>query len=183
MTFATTIFTYISSLLTIAAQVAVVLAIIALILDKVLKSKLIHDAVRLAGKFAMPLAFLIVVFATLGSLFYSDIAGFAPCNLCWFARILMYPLVVVFGVELFQKKEAAHVSGLIFSGIGVVLSLYQYLAQTLSIPLNCGAEETGASCSEIFFTFFGYVTIPMMTLTAFVLIFMLMILHVKRHRE
>src|SRR5258705_13166689 len=58
---------------------------------------------KFIGKYGLFFAFLISLVATLGSLFYSQIAGFTPCDLCWFQRIFMYPLVVLLGLALIKK--------------------------------------------------------------------------------
>ena len=40
-------------------------------------------------------AFVVAAVATGGSLFYSQVAHFVPCEFCWFQRILMYPLSIL----------------------------------------------------------------------------------------
>jgi Disulfide bond formation protein DsbB len=40
-------------------------------------------------------AFVVAAIATGGSLFFSEIAHFVPCELCWYQRICMYPLSIV----------------------------------------------------------------------------------------
>ena len=43
---------------------------------------------------ALWIAFLVAATATAGSLYFSEVADFVPCRLCWFQRIAMYPLAV-----------------------------------------------------------------------------------------
>lgn len=61
----------------------------------------------------------IAVVATAGSLYYSEVLGYTPCELCWIQRIFMYPLVVVFGVAAVKKDTAVALPGLFLSGIGI----------------------------------------------------------------
>src|SRR5690625_6744143 len=67
--------------------------------------------------------------ATLGSLFYSEVMGFVPCELCWIQRIFMYPLVMIYGVAAFKKDLSIALPGLFLSGIGMFISAYHYLLQ------------------------------------------------------
>src|SRR5699024_12031322 len=67
--------------------------------------------------------------ATVGSLYFSEIKGFAPCELCWIQRIFMYPLVIIYGVAALKKNIDIALPGLILSGIGMFISAYHYLIQ------------------------------------------------------
>ena len=125
---------------------------------------------------AIVLAFIVALVATLGSLFYSEIIGYEPCTLCWFQRIFMYPQVILLGMLLWKKRGAGIVDGnIILSIIGTAIALYHYLLQTGLTPgLPCSVTGYSVSCSERFVMSFGYITIPLMTLTAFVLITLLL---------
>lgn len=112
-----------------------------------------------------------------GSLFYSDIAGYTPCKLCWFQRILMYPLVIVFGVFLWKKVKNLNELPIIMASIGGLIAAYHYAMQVTDmvglkglIPEPCSVVGYSPSCSEVFDLSYGYITIPMMALTAFVMI-------------
>ena len=58
---------------------------------------------QFATAHAVLFSFIIATAATLGSLFYSEIAGYEPCKLCWFERIFMYPQSLVFLVALWKR--------------------------------------------------------------------------------
>ncbi|HLS09792.1 disulfide oxidoreductase [Lentibacillus sp.] len=114
--------------------------------------------------------------ATLGSLFFSEIMGYVPCELCWIQRIIMYPLVIIYGTALFKKDLSIALPGLILSGIGMFVSLYHYLVQKLP-----ALQETGGSCGVVpcnteYVNYFGFITIPFMAGIAFVIIFVLHII-------
>ena len=128
------------------------------------------------GRHAVVLSFLIALGSVLGSLTYSNIIGFEPCMLCWWQRIFLYPLVVIFGAALIRKdhisaKWTALPLGLISAGI----STYHYLVQRfLQNGPACSVLGQSASCDGFYLFEFGYVTIPMMALVAAVLIMILM---------
>lgn len=109
--------------------------------------------------------------ATFGSLFYSEIMGYIPCELCWYQRILMYPLVVIYGVAILKKDVQIAISGLILSGIGMVVSVYHYALQKLP-----ALQESSGICGDIpcnlqYVNYFGFITIPFLSALAFIVIF------------
>ena len=108
---------------------------------------------------------LVAVVATVGSLYFSEVMGLFPCELCWYQRILMYPLVVVLGYAALTDQADAHrlVLPLSVPGIGVA-AYHSYLQTTPS--LQCSF----AGCGRVQFRFLGTLTIPNQALVAFVLI-------------
>ncbi len=124
---------------------------------------------------AILFAFIVSLTATLGSLFYSEIAKYDPCKLCWFQRIFMYPLPFIFGVALWKKDKGVIKYALALSIVGGLIALYHYLLQTGIVPDGaCGVVGYSVSCSQRFVMEWGYITIPMMSLTAFVYIIALL---------
>jgi len=115
------------------------------------------------------LAFGPALAALLGSLYYSEIAGFEPCELCWFQRILMYPLSVIILVGIFGQDRLLPRYVLPLSTTGMGVSAYHYLLQN-----NVFGGESfcsyGVSCSLRYVNLYGFITIPFMALTAFTLI-------------
>lgn len=133
------------------------------------KLKSLH---KLLLKYGLLLAFLVALASTTGSLFYSEIAKYNPCKLCWYQRILMYPLVIILGIALEKKyhKEVIRY-GTALSVIGAAIAGYQYYLQRFGgSNTPCSAVGYAESCSKIFLLDYGYITIPMMALTAFALI-------------
>lgn len=155
-----------ATLLSQLALVAVVcMAIISLIKGK--KEKFIAKVRPLL----LPFAFTVSLIATLGSLFYSEVLGFEPCKLCWFQRILMYPQSVLYLVAYLSKKKDVFFYTLPLSVIGVVIASYHYLLQRGMSPLTpCGTVGYSVSCSTTFVMEYGYITIPMQSLTAFMIL-------------
>jgi len=124
------------------------------------------------------------VIATLGSLFYSEGMGFIPCELCWYQRILMYPLVIIYGYAIYKKDIRYAFPGLLMSGIGILVSTYHYLVQQLP-----GLQEAGQGCGIVpcnmkYVEFLGFITIPFQALIAFFVIFSIhIVLIIKQRRE
>jgi len=119
-------------------------------------------------------AFVIALLAMGGSLFYSEIAVYNPCKLCWYQRILMYPLVIILGVAAMKKTKDVIKYVVPLALIGGLISAYHFYGQVSNLHLPC--EANAAVPCGIKFTFhFGYITIPMMALTAFILILICMI--------
>ncbi len=118
------------------------------------------------------LAWPVALTATLGSLYFSEIAGYFPCNLCWYQRILMYPLVLIILVGILNRDEFLPSYVLPFSSIGLVMALYHYLLQigVIAISPACGTF----SCGERYITYAGFITIPFLSLTAFTIITVIM---------
>lgn len=108
--------------------------------------------------------------ATLGSLYFSEIRQYEPCELCWYQRILMYPLVLILGVAIVQKNAKIAWTTLLFSGIGALTSLYHYGIQKLDFLRDSAPACGRVSCTGEYVNYLGFITIPFMALTAFVLI-------------
>jgi disulfide bond formation protein DsbB len=171
----TEVLSQIFSILTIIAEIAAAIVLCSLLFP----NKLTKRVVNIFGKNAVLLAFVVALVATLGSLFYSEIAGYTPCKLCWYQRILMYPQVLLLGLAYLKKDKHITDYSMVLSFLGAVIALYHYLIQrgTIKEILPCSAVGYSVSCAEKFVMTYGYITIPMISLSAFLLIFLLMKLH------
>src|SRR3989344_5518698 len=122
-------------------------------------------------KNALLFAFIVSLIATLGSLFFSEIMLYEPCKLCWYQRIFMYPQVILFGVLLYRREKSGIIFSLIMSVIGALIAGFHYVQQIFpSSVLSCDVLGYSVSCVQTFFLEFGYITIPMMALTAFLML-------------
>jgi disulfide bond formation protein DsbB len=115
------------------------------------------------------LAFALALTALLGSLYYSEIVGFVPCTLCWYQRILMYPLTPIILVGILKQDEYLPYYVLPFSVIGMGVSSYHYLIQR-GIFAHPAACSVGIPCNLSYVNYFGFITIPLMTLAVFTMI-------------
>ena len=111
--------------------------------------------------------------ALLGSLYFSEIAGFVPCTLCWYQRILMYPLSLIILVGILKQDISLADYVLPFSIIGMGLSTYHYLIQ-LGVFEHPAVCSVGIPCNLRYINYLGFVTIPLMALTAFTMITVIM---------
>lgn len=108
--------------------------------------------------------------ATFGSLYFSEIRGFEPCTLCWYQRILMYPIILISGVALFQKNARIALTTGIFAVAGGAISLYHYGIQKLQFLGDSAPACGDVPCTGQYINYFGFVTIPFLALVAFILI-------------
>lgn len=161
---------FLLSVLTVAAQAVIVVLIILLIFQK-------EKLGSFLKKYALSIAFAIALTATASSLFYSEIAKFEPCKLCWFQRIFMYPQTILLGIALWKKDYRIKIYSATLSVIGAIIAGYHYLLQLGIAPaLPCSAVGYSVSCSQRFVLELGYLTIPLMAFTAFALMAVLMLL-------
>jgi disulfide bond formation protein DsbB len=122
------------------------------------------------------LAFLVSALATGGSLFFSEVANFVPCELCWFQRIFMYPLAITtLLAALFNDHRVARYL-LPLPVIGAGFSIYHLLVENGVVEQTqaCQVSAPGG-CATKWIDEFGYVTIPTLALTAFALTFALLL--------
>ena len=108
--------------------------------------------------------------ATLGSLYFSEIRQYVPCDLCWIQRIFMYPLVIIIGVAYVQKNVRIAVTTMILAIIGGCISLYHYGLQKLAFLADAAPSCGQVPCTGQYINWLGFVTIPFLALTAFILI-------------
>jgi len=121
----------------------------------------------------IPLAFGVALVATAGSLYLSEIVDLVPCELCWYQRVLMYPLVVLFGIAWWRRDNLVGRYGAPLAAIGLAVSSYHYLLQRFP-GLEGGACSIGIPCSSAYFWMFGFISIPYMAGSAFALILVLL---------
>lgn len=161
-------------LLTLLGQIIIIATLLGWLLLR--KNNRYQLLIGRFSKYALTAAFIVSLMATLGSLFYSEILHYQPCKLCWFQRIFMYPQVILLGIAAWKHDYCIKKYSLTLSLIGLLIAAYHYLMQIgLIIAINCGVVGYSASCNETFVLQYGYITIPMMSLTAFGLISLLMI--------
>jgi disulfide bond formation protein DsbB len=160
------------TVLTLAANLAVValgvLAVAAAISPGARRRA--RRLVVLVSPQARPLALLVATVATAGSLYYSEVVGFAPCELCWFQRVCMYPLVAILAVGVARRDPTARWYAAPFVLVGVPLGLYHWLVERVpSIAASASCSAT-VPCAVPYFEQLGYVTLAFMAMSAFLLI-------------
>jgi disulfide bond formation protein DsbB len=124
---------------------------------------------------ALPLAAAVAVVATLGSLYYSEVADFPPCRLCWFQRIGMYPLALVLPIAAWRRDRQVRWYALPLAVGGGLVSTWHVLVERFP-SLESGACDLANPCSIVWVERFGHLTIPAMALSGFVLVALLSVL-------
>ncbi len=129
-----------------------------------------------AKKHAVLLSFLTAASGMVASLVYSNIIGFPPCSLCYIQRLFLYPQVVILGIALFKKSSGLIRASIGLSAFGTAVAVYHYYGQMFNADaLTCNISTNGASlCAQVPFIEFGYITIPMLSITSFILIISLL---------
>lgn len=168
-----------ASALTIASQLFLVFAILYFIFVKG-----VNDPFKkFLGKNGLFFAWIVSLVAVFTSLFYSEIMGFEACKLCWLQRIFIYPQTIILGMMYFRRDFQFIFYPLVLAFVGAVISLYHnYLYYDGSSSFLCNTFRLSGSCTKIYILEFGYITIPLMSLTAFLLLIFFLIVQ-KRHSK
>ena len=164
------------ALITLVSNVGFLLILLVTIASKFGKrlKRIASKHIKLLTSNLLILSFMVSLTATLGSLYFSEVANFEPCKLCWIQRIFMYPLPIILGVAIYKKLNDVWNYVIPLSLVGVLIAAYHYYYQVTGSPLiPCSSVGFSVSCSERFFTHYGYITIPWMSLSAFLYIFFL----------
>ena len=115
---------------------------------------------------ARPLAAAIATTAMLGSLYFSEIVNYVPCRLCWYQRIMMYPLAIILIIAAIRRDSKIGWYAVPLASIGALISTYHWLLERFP-NLEAGACEVTVPCEFVWFENFGFVTLPFMAFTGF----------------
>ncbi len=126
------------------------------------------------------ITWIIVSVSTLGSLFFSHVMEFAPCVLCWYQRICLFPLVIILATGLFPFDKRVVNYALPLAIAGWLTAFYHNLLYSGIIPQDMQPCSQGVSCTEKYIDLFGFLTIPMLSLLGFSAIITLLFLLKKR---
>ena len=128
---------------------------------------------------AVHLALIQAIAAFLGSMYFSNIAGYPPCVLCWYQRICMFPLVLTLIVGILRRDARVHLYVLPAAIIGWIIAFYHNLLYYKIIPDTLAPCTTGVSCTTKFIEYFGFVTIPLLSFIAFTVIITFMFINAR----
>ncbi len=148
---------------TIFLQVVILLIAVNFIFNRSSENKILI----FFKKYTFHFGFLASLGAVLLSLFYSEIVGYPPCELCWIQRIFLYPQLVLFGMELYKKEKSIVDFSLVFATLGSIVSIYHIFVESgiAEGPACADPSNGGVSCAVRYIYEFGYVTMPIMALT------------------
>jgi disulfide bond formation protein DsbB len=113
-------------------------------------------------------AWVIALTGMVGSLFFSEVMQFPPCVLCWYQRIAMYPLVFVIGAGIVLSDIRVKYYALPLCLAGLAVAFYHNLLYYGVIPETLTPCTQGVSCSAAQLELLGFITIPLLSLGAFV---------------
>ena len=126
------------------------------------------------------LCWLLVSVSALGSLFFSFVMEFAPCVLCWYQRIFLFPLVLILAIGLFPFDKKVVKYALPLAIAGWLTAAYHNLLYAGIIPESIQPCSKGVSCTEEYINLFGFLSIPMLSLLSFSAIVTLLIILYRR---
>lgn len=129
----------------------------------------VEQATSILNQYGLLIMFAVIALSIAGSLYYSTI-GYAPCVLCWWQRMTIFPQIIVFGVALWAGgfTRQLRLVSLILASIGMVIAIWHIGIQSswgLVAGIPCSATG-GVSCESVSFRIFGFITIPIMSLVA-----------------
>lgn len=119
----------------------------------------------------------------LGSLYLSEILKFVPCTLCWYQRILMYPLAIILLVGFLRRDKGIFLYILPFSILGIGVSTYHYLLQKTDLFTHSAVCNSGIPCTTTWINLYGFITIPFLALAAFLTITLMGLLFWSQEME
>ena len=176
----TVVVTTFLAVLVLAAYGAVLLTVLLVAADR---SRLLPGATAairaVIGPGALWLAAIVATVATAGSLYFSEVAGYVPCALCWYQRIAMYPLVVLLGIAAVRGDIGIRRYVGPIAAVGAVISIYHIGVERLP-GLPTGSCSLDAPCDLIWVERFGVITIPVMALAGFLAILTLLFAYAGR---
>lgn len=119
--------------------------------------------------------------AMIGSLYFSEVLKLPPCVLCWYQRILIYPLVVIIPVGILALDKNIYKYILSLTIPGMFVAFYHYLLYIKVLPDSIAPCSNGVSCTTRLIEWFGFVNIPLLSLLSFLFITLLMLIYRKHH--
>lgn len=134
----------------------------------------------------MPLyaAWLVALVATVGSLFFSEVMQLPPCVLCWYQRIAMYPLVLVLGAGIIMRDaRGVKFYALPLALAGLAVAGYHNLLYYGIIPESITPCTQGISCTSRQLEWLGFITIPLLSLAAFVFVNICLLIYKPKNTE
>ncbi len=164
---------YILALGTIAIQMVTVMLLIVYWGRN--RSSALRDISDVVVKWGVVAAFALSFIGSALTLYYSEVLGIAPCALCWWQRIFLYPQVLLFAVALWKRDAGVACYSIALSVAGAAFALYHHALQMLpGAGLPCPAS--GPSCAQRMLFEFGYITYPLMAVSLFALIIVIMLM-------
>lgn len=126
------------------------------------------------------IAWMVASVSTLGALFLGEVMGYTPCVLCWYQRIGMFPLVLILAAGLFPFDRGVVRYALPLALAGWLLAVFHWAVASGLVPERATPCSQGVPCSVEQISWFGFLTLPMLSVLAFsAIIALLLMTHFK----
>ena len=119
--------------------------------------------IKISAQSWLTIGALLATIATVGSLYFSELLGLTPCDLCWYQRVFMYPLVPLLGIAAFNDRPEIHTTAFTLTIPGAAIAAYHSTIQRLGGRAICTLD---GGCTTIQYELFG-LTIPNMAFLVF----------------
>jgi len=119
---------------------------------------------------------LVATASTLAALFFSEVMSLPPCVLCWYQRIFIFPLVLLLPAGLFPFDPKVVRYALPLALVGWSIALVHVLITVGLIPEGITPCTQGVPCARNQIEWFGFLSIPLLSLAAFSVISALLLL-------
>lgn len=171
--------TAVVAFLTLLSNIVFVVVIISLYVRKDIK----NYVYSFVNKYVLELIFFSSMSALVGSLLYSNVAGFPPCELCWIQRIFMYPQALLSFMAMIWKDKRMVTYLFPMSVLGGIVAFYHSLTNWGLEGTLLGCTSVGGECSRVYVLEYGYITIPFMALTTFAYLLLISVIYFKSTKE
>jgi disulfide bond formation protein DsbB len=159
-------------LLLIALSISLIAYLLSLVSKPIYKHT--EQLFNILQNFRTEIIFALSFGSVIGSLFYSEVLHMAPCSLCWYGRITMYPIALISAIALYNNKKDAQDYILPLSLLGFIISAYHLAVQAKWVGSYLCSTETTTSCSDVQLMYYGFLTIPMMGIIVYTTIIALL---------
>lgn len=169
---------YYLSLATLLGAVVLVVWLLALVYSHSANKKI--KLFSPLSEYALPIGFLVTLVGVFLSLYYSQVLGYEPCELCWFQRIFLYPQVILFAIAWWKKDTKIYPYIIGLSAVGLFIAGYHHLLQIgYDLYKPCSSALFAVSCSKPSFIEFGFVSFPFMAVVMFGFLILLSVTAMK----
>lgn len=140
-----------------------------------------RESIEWISRHTIVLSFFLSLGAVIGSFLYSLVLGYEPCELCWWQRVFLYPLLPIFAVALYKKRTDVYDYVLPLVSVAGILALYHTYIQLGGTSSILPCTAAGGACTKVYVLAFGYITIPTMSLT--VVLWIILLAFLKRNYD
>lgn len=130
--------------------------------------------------YALYLAWAVSLSGTVLSLYFGEILGIEPCNLCWYQRIFLFPLAILLGIGAYRDDRNIVPYALPLATVGALVAIYHTVGQWIPELFREAVCGPGQDCRTPIFTLFGFINFPFLSAAGFILIFALLLLARKK---